>query len=63
MTHFQPAPADHGNRSAARIPVAVSGLGTVEIAAWLSSPEAAGDDVLQILVHGGTYNHVYWDFP
>lgn len=46
-----------------RIPVELSGIGTVEIAAWLSVPETTGHDALQILVHGATYTHLYWDFP
>ena len=46
-----------------RIPVQVSGLGTVEIAGWLSAPDAVSHDLLQILVHGANYTHLYWDFP
>jgi pimeloyl-ACP methyl ester carboxylesterase len=46
-----------------RVPVEVSDLGTVEIASWLSVPEGAKHDVLQILVHGACYTHLYWDFP
>jgi pimeloyl-ACP methyl ester carboxylesterase len=50
-------------RAQVKVPVEVSELGTVEIATWLSAPDAAGNDVLQILVHGGNYTHLYWDFP
>lgn len=46
-----------------RIPVEVSGLGTVEIAGWLTAPDAAEPGLLQILVHGANYTHLYWDFP
>jgi pimeloyl-ACP methyl ester carboxylesterase len=53
----------HCTRAQARLPIEVSELGTVEIAVWLSVPEGAGGDILQVLVHGATYNHLYWDFP
>jgi pimeloyl-ACP methyl ester carboxylesterase len=46
-----------------RLPIEVSEFGTVEIAAWLSVPEGAAGDILQVLVHGATYTHLYWDFP
>ncbi|HEX4864393.1 MAG TPA: alpha/beta hydrolase, partial [Acidimicrobiales bacterium] len=45
------------------VPVTVSGVGTVTIATWLSIPETHDRDLLQVLVHGATYNHIYWDFP
>ncbi len=36
-------------------------LVTYHVAAWLCYQQAPGTDV-QVLVHGGTYNHSYWDF-
>jgi pimeloyl-ACP methyl ester carboxylesterase len=53
----------HCTRSRTRLSVQVSELGTVEIAVWLSVPEGARGDILQVLVHGATYTHLYWDFP
>ena len=46
-----------------RIPVSASvlDLTTYHVAAWLCYQQTPGQAV-QILVHGGTYNHTYWDF-
>lgn len=46
-----------------KIPVSASALGliTYHVAAWLCYQQAPGQTV-QILVHGGTYNHTYWNF-
>lgn len=45
------------------IPVhaSVLNLTTYHVAAWLCYQQAPGN-VVQVLVHGGTYGHVYWDF-
>ena len=45
------------------IPVHLSVLGllTYHVASWLCYPQTPGSSV-QILVHGATYGHVYWDF-
>ena len=45
------------------IPVSASVLNliTYHVAAWLCYQQAPGQAV-QILVHGGTYNHTYWNF-
>lgn len=46
-----------------KIPVSASvlDLTTYHVAAWLCYQQAPGQTV-QILVHGGTYNHTYWNF-
>ncbi len=46
-----------------KIPVSTGPLNllTYHVAAWLCYQQAPGQTV-QILVHGGTYNHTYWDF-
>lgn len=45
------------------IPVHLSvlALTTYHVAAWLCYPQTPGKSV-QLLVHGATYNHTYWDF-
>ncbi len=45
------------------IPVHLSVLGliTYHVASWLCYPQTPGSSV-QLLVHGATYSHVYWDF-
>lgn len=46
-----------------RIPVSASALSLTiyHVAAWLCYQQAPGQSV-QILVHGGTYDHTYWNF-
>ena len=38
-------------------------LARVAIKGWLSVPQTLRSPALQILVHGGTYDHHYWDWP
>src|SRR5262245_39860697 len=47
-----------------QIPVALSPGAPADqtISATLSRPPGSGG-TLQILLHGATYSHVYWDFP
>jgi pimeloyl-ACP methyl ester carboxylesterase len=41
-----------------------SPLGTEwSVAGWLTVPEPAVRNELQILLHGGSYDHRYWDWP
>lgn len=46
------------------IPVHASALDltTYHVVAWLCYQQEPGK-VVQVLVHGGTYGHIYWDFP
>lgn len=46
------------------IPVSASALNltTYHVASWLCYQQTPGS-VVQVLVHGGTYGHIYWDFP
>lgn len=36
---------------------------TYNIAAWLCGRGSIDNRVIQVLVHGSTYSHYYWDFP
>jgi pimeloyl-ACP methyl ester carboxylesterase len=36
---------------------------TWSVAGWLTVPEPAVRNELQILLHGGSYDHRYWDWP
>jgi pimeloyl-ACP methyl ester carboxylesterase len=38
-------------------------LPSVSIKGWLTVPERLRSPALQVLVHGGTYSHLYWDWP
>jgi pimeloyl-ACP methyl ester carboxylesterase len=41
-----------------------SPLGTEwSVAGWLTVPESPARNELQILLHGGSYDHRYWDWP
>jgi pimeloyl-ACP methyl ester carboxylesterase len=51
------------DRTEVRIPC-TSPLGTEwSVAGWLTVPEPAVRNELQILLHGGSYDHRYWDWP
>jgi pimeloyl-ACP methyl ester carboxylesterase len=52
-----------GQRIRVNIPVTVTDLGTQTVAGWLAVPDQPHDNSLQLLVHGNSYSHLYWDFP
>src|SRR5690349_18726085 len=41
--------------------LSVLALATYRVATWLCYPQTPGSTV-QLLVHGATYSHLYWDF-
>lgn len=43
--------------------VSTGQLSQATIKGWLTAPRTLRSPALQILVHGGTYNHSYWDWP
>jgi hypothetical protein len=51
------------NRSECHIPSTTVTGQTWYAVAWLTVPEHMVRDELQILVHGATYDHRYWDWP
>jgi len=60
-----PAAADQGSCSDVTIPASLApGLPKDQtIYGRLCLPPGPAPDVLQVLVHGATYDHTYWDFP
>jgi len=60
-----PAAADQGSCSDVTVPAALApGLPQDQtIYGRLCLPPGPAPDVLQILVHGASYDHTYWDFP
>src|SRR5579859_4046718 len=47
------------------VPVTLSPLDSTvyHVATWLCSQGSASGKTVQVLVHGSTYDHNYWDFP
>src|SRR6266571_7852784 len=47
------------------IPVTLSPLDSTvyHVVTWLCSQGPVAGKTVQVLVHGGTYDHTYWDFP
>src|SRR5712691_2958351 len=47
------------------VPVTLSALDSTvyHVATWLCSNGAVAGKTVQVLVHGSTYDHTYWDFP
>ncbi|MGW0993133.1 alpha/beta hydrolase [Streptomyces sp. NPDC002523] len=51
------------HRHELRIPVPSLSQDPWHIAGWLVLPDSATRNELQILLHGATYDHRYWDWP
>lgn len=49
------------NQYSIPVHLSVLALTTYHVAAWLCYPSTPGSSV-QLLVHGSTYSHLYWDF-
>src|SRR5947209_4961596 len=47
------------------VPVTLSALDSTvyHVATWLCSNGVVAGKTVQVLVHGSTYDHTYWDFP
>ncbi len=52
----------HCDKYVVPVHLSVLGLTTYHVASWLCYQQTPGNTV-QLLVHGGTYGHIYWDFP
>ncbi len=46
-----------------RVPVTVPGASGASVSGWLCLPSTSTPKIVQLLVHGGTYNRFYWDWP
>lgn len=60
MSNDQHRPAD---RSPISFTFSTERLPRATIKGWLTVPGKLRSPALQVLVHGGTYNHSYWDWP
>src|SRR5260370_33132121 len=62
---FQRAQADSNFGSQYTLPVSLSTTDptTYHIAGYLCYNNSLQDKTVQLLVHGFTYNHLYWNFP
>lgn len=45
------------------VPVTLAAVSVVEVRGTLCHPSAGPAETVQVLVHGGTYDRSYWDFP